>query len=92
MLSYGLFTLSVNVNVNAARTLDELFNTPDKSFQITVATHFGVTQSFSMRTESLASSQSCRSVDADVWCKQRQYFLHYFASVNKKAFQDVYHP
>ena len=25
---------------------------------------------FSMRTASLSSSQSCRSIDTDVWCKQ----------------------
>ena len=30
----------------------------------------GVTPLFSMRTESLAPSQSGRSVDADAWCKQ----------------------
>ena len=30
----------------------------------------GVTPLFSMRTVSLASSQSCCSVDADAWCKR----------------------
>ena len=30
----------------------------------------GVTPLFWMRTESLASSQSCRSIDTDTWCKQ----------------------
>ena len=35
-----------------------------------VATHFSVTPLFSMRTELLASLQSCRSVDTDVWCKR----------------------
>ena len=34
------------------------------------AINFQVTLLFSMRTESLASSQSGRSVDADAWCKQ----------------------
>ena len=34
------------------------------------ATHSGVTPLFSMRTKSQASSQSCRSVDADSWCKR----------------------
>ena len=38
--------------------------------QIGVATHFQVTPLFSMRTELLASSQSCRSIDADAQCKQ----------------------
>ena len=32
--------------------------------------HSGVTPLFSMRIESLASSLSCRSVDADAWCKR----------------------
>ena len=35
-----------------------------------VATHSGVTPLFSVRTESLASLQSFRNVDADAWCKQ----------------------
>ena len=32
--------------------------------------HSGATPLFSMRTELQASSQSCRSVDADAWCKR----------------------
>ena len=35
-----------------------------------VVTHFRVTPLFSMRTVLLTSSQSCRSVVADAWCKQ----------------------
>ena len=38
--------------------------------QIGVAIHFQAAQLFSMRTVLLASSQSCRSVDADFWCKR----------------------
>ena len=34
------------------------------------ATHFQASPLISMRTESLASSQSGRSIDADAWCKQ----------------------
>ena len=34
------------------------------------ATHFQASPLISMRAESLASSQSCRSVDADAWCKR----------------------
>ena len=41
-----------------------------ESLQNGVATHFQVTPLFSMRTESLATLQNCRSVDGDVWCKQ----------------------
>ena len=41
-----------------------------KSFQIGVATHFQVPPLFSMRTESLGLSLSCRSIDADAWRKQ----------------------
>ena len=33
------------------------------------ATHFQATLLFSMGTVSPASSQSCRSIDADAWCK-----------------------
>ena len=41
-----------------------------------VATHFGMTPLFSIRAESLASSQSCRSIDADdAWCKRGRTML-----------------
>ena len=33
-------------------------------------THSGATPLFSIRTELLATSQSCCSVDADAWCKR----------------------
>ena len=32
--------------------------------------HSGVTPLFSIRTESLVSSQSCGRIDADAWCKR----------------------
>ena len=35
-----------------------------------VATHFQETPLISMRTEPLVSSQGCRCVDADAWCKR----------------------
>ena len=35
-----------------------------------VATHFQATAFFSVRTESLASSQICRSTDDEAWCKR----------------------
>ena len=35
-----------------------------------VATNFQVTALYSMKTESLASSQSCCSIDTDAWYKQ----------------------
>ena len=41
-----------------------------ESLQNGVATHFQVTPLFSMRTELLALSQNCSSVDANVWCKR----------------------
>ena len=41
-----------------------------------VATHFQASPLISMRTELLASSQSCRSVDADAWCKWALTFGH----------------
>ena len=41
-----------------------------KSLQIGVATHFQGTPLFSTRTVLLVSLQSCRSVDANAWCKR----------------------
>ena len=38
--------------------------------QIGVITHFQATPLFSMKTELLALSQSCFSIDADAQCKQ----------------------
>ena len=52
------FTPSIRVNNAAIEPLQNV-----------VATHFLVTALFSMRTVSLASSKSCRSVDSDPWCK-----------------------
>ena len=68
-LSQGLFMPSVTIN--AAMTLAILFSLNTmKSLQNEVATHFQATPLFSMKTESHASSQSCRNIDADAWCKQ----------------------
>ena len=52
---------------NSAMILAILFSL--KTVQNGVATNFQVTPLFSMRTELLASLQSCRSIDADAWCK-----------------------
>ena len=41
-----------------------------ESLQIGVAAHFQATPLFSMRTELLASSQSCCRIDGDAWCKR----------------------
>ena len=41
-----------------------------ESLENGVATHFQVTPLISMRTESLASSQSCRKVVVGSWCKR----------------------
>ena len=41
-----------------------------ESLQNGVATYLQATPLISMRTKSLASSQSCRSFDADAWCKR----------------------
>ena len=40
-----------------------------ESLENGLQTHSGATLWFSMRTESQASSQSSRSIDADAWCK-----------------------
>ena len=39
--------------------------------------HSGAPPLFSMRTESLASLQSCHSIDADAWCKPVLRFQQY---------------
>ena len=40
-----------------------------ESLQNGVATYFHTTPLISMRTKTQASSQSCRSIDVDAWCK-----------------------
>ena len=40
-----------------------------ESLENTLQPHSGGTPLFSMKTESRATSQGCRSVDADAWCK-----------------------
>ena len=60
-----------SVSVNAAMTFAILFSLKTmESLQNGFATHFQVSPLISMRKESLASSQSGRSVDADAWCKR----------------------
>ena len=55
---------------NCAMTLAILFLLKTlESLQNGVATYFQATPLFSMRTELQASSQSCRSGDADAQCK-----------------------
>ena len=61
-------TLRVYLHHASVSTLSSLITV--ESLQIGGATHFQATPLFSMRTVSLASSQSCRSVDSDAWCKQ----------------------
>ena len=52
-------------------TLEILFSLKTvESLENRLQTNSGATPLFSMRTVLLASSQSCRSVDADAWCKQ----------------------
>ena len=54
---------------NSVMTLVILFSLKTmESLQVRVATHFRAILLFSMRTVSLASTQSCRSFDADSWC------------------------
>ena len=56
---------------NAAMTLVTLFSFKSvESLENALQTHSGVTPLISMRMESLASSQSCCSLDADAWCKR----------------------
>ena len=60
-----------SVSINAAMTLAILFSLKTmESLQNGIATHFQATPLFLMKTESQASSQSYRSIDADAWCKR----------------------
>ena len=68
-LCKGTFTPSVSVNAAMMLAILLSFKTVE-SLHNGVATHFQVTPLFSMRTELLALSQSCSSVDANVWCKR----------------------
>ena len=56
---------------NSVMTLAILFSMKSvESLENRLQPHSGATPLFSIRTESQASSLSCRSVDADAWCKQ----------------------
>ena len=56
---------------NAAMTLAILFSLKlVESLENRLQPHSGATPLFSMRTESQASSQRCRSIDAEAWCKR----------------------
>ena len=57
-----------NGNVTAAMMLVILIENNGVA-QNGVVTHFRMTSLFSVRTVLLASSQSCRSIDTDAWCK-----------------------
>ena len=60
-----------SVSNNSTMTLAILLTLePMESLQIRIETHFEATPLFSMRAVLLASSQSCHSIDADVWCKR----------------------
>ena len=55
---------------NSTMTLAILFSLKSmETLENGLQPHSGVTPLFSMRTESQASSQSCRSIHADAWCK-----------------------
>ena len=56
---------------NSGMTLAILFSLKTvESLENGLQTHSGAIPLISIRTESQASSQSCRSVDADAWCKR----------------------
>ena len=58
-----------------------------ESLQNEIVTHFSATPLFSIRTVTLASSQSCRSVDANAWCK---WALRRIGSKKKQLDLDTY--
>ena len=56
---------------NSAMTLAILFSLKTMELlENRLRPYSGVTPLFSIRTESLVSSQSCRRIDADAWCKR----------------------
>ena len=59
-----------------------------ESLQIGFVTHFWTTSLFSVRTVWLASSQSCRSLYADAWCKRApiEPLTHVYVSSGFKTF------
>ena len=60
-----------SVSVNAAMMLAILSSLKTvESLENGLQTHSGAIPLISRRRESQASSQSCRSVDADAWCKR----------------------
>ena len=62
---------------SSAMTLAILFSLKTmESLQNLVATHSQASLLISMRTELLASLQSGRSIDADVWCKRALNVFH----------------
>ena len=68
----GPFTTSVRVQHcdNSAMMLAIVFSLKTMELiQNGIVTYFQETPLFSMRTILIASPQSCRSVDADAWCK-----------------------
>ena len=65
-----IFNHNIRLNfVMCEQGLILLYMKTMESLQNGVATHFEVTPLFSVRTVFLASSQCCRSTDADAWCK-----------------------
>ena len=71
---------------NSAVTLAILFSLKTMESLLTgVATHFKATPLFSMRTISLVSLRSGRSLDIDAWCKRTvKVYLHWMKA-NAKA-------
>ena len=68
-LTKGPFTPGVSVNV-AKMPVIQLSTKTIESLQNGLQPYSGVNPLFSMRAVSLLSSQRCRSVDADAWCKR----------------------
>ena len=77
--SFQMFRISpsLRVRLHQVMTLAILFSLERmESLENRLKPHSGATPLFSMRTELQASSQRCRSVDADACCKQalNQFF------------------
>ena len=71
-IQYNINLRPVYINFsNDAVTLAILFSLKTmESPQIGVATHFQATLLFSIRIVLLVSSQNCRNIDSDAWCKR----------------------
>ena len=87
-----VYNVRARLHQASASTLRQLSNEAPEW----VATDFQVSPLISMRTESLASSQSGHNIDAEAWCKpnlmdKKHQFLHSDARVRNSQLTFLFH-